>query len=112
MIVFRGVRRGDRAIKDLIKRVVAVEGDTLTLQNGKVLVNGEEIDEPYLPEGAETVNICAFTGTVKVPEGHVFVMGDNRGNSKDSRCFGPIDEDLIVGRAFVRVWPPRAIGTL
>jgi signal peptidase I len=112
VVVFERPPGETEKIKDLIKRVIAVEGDTLTLQDGKVLVNGKAVDEPYLPEGAETVNICAFTGTVKVPDGHVFVMGDNRGNSKDSRCFGPIDEDLIVGRAFVRVWPLNALGTL
>jgi signal peptidase I len=112
VVVFERPPGETEKIKDLIKRVVAVEGDTLTLQDGKVLVNGKAVDEPYVPEGAETVNICAFTGTVKVPDGHVFVMGDNRENSKDSRCFGPIDEDLIVGRAFIRVWPLSALGTL
>lgn len=112
VIVFERPEGETADIKDLIKRVVATEGETLTLQDGRVLIDGTPIDEPYLKDGAETVNICTFTGTVKVPEDHVFVMGDNRANSQDSRCFGPVDEDLIVGRAFVRVWPLDRLGGL
>ena len=92
---------GDPDIKDLIKRVVGREGDTVEGQDGAVFVNGRRLPERYLPSGITTSD---FEPT-KVPDDHVFVMGDNRGNSKDSRFFGPVDEDLIVGRAFVRVWP-------
>lgn len=88
-------------IEELIKRVVAVEGETVEARDGSVYINRQRLHEPYLTEGTFT---AAF-GPVEVPPGHVFVLGDNRGNSRDSRVFGPVDEDLIVGRAFVRVWP-------
>jgi signal peptidase I len=83
-------------IKDLIKRVVGLPGERIESRDGAVYIDG-----PYLADGAETTGLEPQT----VPEGHVFVMGDNRGDSMDSRVFHAIDEDLIVGRAFVRVWP-------
>lgn len=95
-------------IKDLIKRVIAVEGDTIEAKEGEVFVNGERIDENYLEPGTPTDNLPLKT----IPDGHVFVMGDNRTNSEDSRIFGPIDEDAIVGRAFIRVLPITDIGWL
>ena len=101
-------RGGDDEIKDLIKRVIAVGGDTIEARNQLVYVNGERLDEDYLEPGAPTDNLPRQT----IPEGHVFVMGDNRTNSEDSRVFGPIDEDRIVGRAFMRVLPVGDIGFL
>ncbi len=95
-------------ITDLIKRVVGLPGDTVEAQNGQVLVNGEPLDEPYLDEGVTTGDFDPVT----VPEGHFFMMGDNRGDSRDSRFFGPIAEETIVGRAFFRVWPLGDISTL
>lgn len=95
-------------IKDLIKRVIAVGGDTVEAKEGEVFVNGERIDENYLEPGTSTDNLPLKT----IPDGHVFVMGDNRTNSEDSRIFGPIDEDAIVGRAFIRVLPITDIGWL
>jgi signal peptidase I len=94
--------------QDFIKRVVAVGGDDVEGRGGKVVVNGKEIDEPYLAEGTQTP---AFPAT-HVPEGSVFVMGDNRANSEDSRTFGPVPVSRIVGHAFVLVWPPSNLGTL
>ena len=95
-------------IKDLIKRVIAVGGDTIEAKEGNVFVNGEQIDEDYLEPGTPTDNLPLTT----IPEGQVFVMGDNRTNSEDSRIFGTIDEDAIVGRAFIRVLPITDIGWL
>jgi signal peptidase I len=95
-------------IKDLIKRVIAVGGDTIEAKEGEVFVNGERVDENYLEPGTPTDNLPLKT----IPDGHVFVMGDNRTNSEDSRIFGPIDEDAIVGRAFIRVLPITDIGWL
>ncbi len=98
----------DGEIKDLIKRVVAVGGDTIEGRDGQVYVNGERIDEPYLVPGTPTENL----DRQQIPDDHVFVMGDNRLNSEDSRVFGPIDEDTIVGRAFVKVLPLTDLGWL
>jgi signal peptidase I len=99
---------GEGEIKDLIKRVVAVGGDTLEGRDGQVFVNGERIEEPYLVDGTLTDNLPHQ----EIPEGFVFVMGDNRTNSEDSRVFGPIDEGAIVGRAFVKVLPVSDLGWL
>lgn len=98
----------DDEIKDLIKRVVAVGGDTIEAREGMVYVNGERIEEPYLVEGTPTDNLPPR----EIPEGMVFVMGDNRTNSEDSRVFGPIAEDTIVGRAFITVLPLSHLGWL
>jgi signal peptidase I len=98
----------DDEIKDLIKRVVGVGGDHLETRDGQLYVNREAVDEPYLEPGTLTNMPAAVT----VPEGEVFVMGDNRENSEDSRVFGPIDEDTIVGRAFVKVLPLTDVGWL
>lgn len=98
----------DDNIKDLIKRVVAVGGDTIEARDGRVYINDELIDEPYLPAGTRTDDLARQT----VPAGKVFVMGDNRTDSQDSRVFGPIDEDTIVGRAFVKVLPLNDLGWL
>ncbi len=95
-------------IKDLIKRVIAVGGDTIEGHDGQVYVNGERIEESYLEAGTPTEDLDREV----IPEGMVFVMGDNRVNSEDSRVFGPIDEDTIVGRAFVKVLPLSDIGWL
>jgi signal peptidase I len=106
VVVFERPPGETEPIKDLIKRVVATEGETLTVRDGAVFVDGERLDEPYLAQPRSTESdLCDFSGRVEVPADHVFVMGDNRTNSRDSRCFGPIDEDLIVGRAFVLIWP-------
>ncbi|MBT8164240.1 MAG: signal peptidase I [Acidimicrobiia bacterium] len=88
----------------LIKRVVGLPGDTVAIVDGRVHVNGEPIAEPYLPEG---VTMRDFE-EVTIPADHVFMMGDNRNQSRDSRFFGAIPRDDIVGRAFVTVWPPGA----
>ncbi|MDQ6927714.1 MAG: signal peptidase I [Actinomycetota bacterium] len=117
---FHDVHRGDlvvfksppgetnSAVKDLIKRVVALPGETVEARDGRVLVNGKPIDESYLPKGVTTSPMEPH----KIPPGDIWVMGDNRSNSKDSRFFGPISQDLIVGRAFIRVWPLTTFGFL
>jgi signal peptidase I len=92
----------------LIKRVIGLEGETVEIADGVVLIDGVAIDEPYLRPAAQMRDF----GPVDVPAGHVFVMGDNRGASQDSRRFGPVPEDEIIGRAFVKVWPPSRWGGL
>jgi signal peptidase I len=94
--------------QDLIKRVIAVEGETVQASEGRVLIDGKPIDEPYLPDDTTTETF----GPIIVPDDSVFVMGDNRDGSDDSRVFGPVPTDTIVGRALVIVWPPGDIGGL
>jgi signal peptidase I len=101
-------RRGGRASGPFIKRVIAVGGDTVEGWNGSVYVNGRRMSEPYLRAGTRTSSF----GPVVVPADHIFVMGDNRANSNDSRSFGPVPVRAVVGRALWLVWPPQEVGTL
>lgn len=94
--------------KELIKRVVGLPGETISAEDGVIHVNGRPLTEPYLGDAVGTGTF----GPVVVPDGHLFMMGDNRGNSKDSRRFGPVDQDLVVGRAIVLVWPPGRVAFL
>ena len=86
---------------EYIKRVVALPGERVEAHDGKVLVDGQELIEPYLPAGVTTSTFFA----VVVPPETLWVMGDNRSNSADSRVFGPVPQSTVVGRAFARVWP-------
>jgi signal peptidase I len=92
----------------LIKRVIALGGETIEIRGNHIFIDGVVLDEPYL---TRPVNMDAF-GPLTIPDGYVFVMGDNRNQSEDGRVFGPISEDDIIGRAFIRVWPPSRWGGL
>ena len=100
---------------DLIKRVIGVENDTVEIQKCKVLVNGTVIEEPYIDKDVFSLptpeDICRIADMKKVtvPENQIFVMGDNRAQSFDSRNFGSVPENLVVGRAFAVVWPFASI---
>lgn len=93
--------------RDLIKRVIGLPGETVEVRNCTVLIDGRVLNEPYLDPEVVTPTDCGgdYSANGPVPENHVFVMGDNRGGSQDSRVIGPIDEDDLVGRAFVVFWP-------
>ncbi len=116
----RDVRRGDivvferpetftdTTIKDLIKRVVGLPGETLEGRDGAVWVNGKRLDEPYLVKGVTTSDFAP----VKVAVDHYFVMGDNRPESFDSRFWGTVEREKIIGRALLRVWPPTRFGPI
>jgi signal peptidase I len=101
-------------VQDLIKRVVGLPGETVSVTDNVVFIDKNDgagpisLDEPYLPEGTITDD---FQGT-PIPEGYSFMMGDNRDDSRDSRFFGPIPQTDVVGRAFLRVWPPGELGFL
>lgn len=94
--------------QDFVKRVMAIGGDTIEGREGVVYVNDVAVKEPYLPRGMVTADFPPQT----VPAGQIFVMGDNRGNSDDSRSFGPVDVDEVVGEAVLSIWPPKDFGTL
>ncbi len=101
-------------VKDLIKRVVGLPGETVELRDGDVYIDGEKLDEPYLPDGTRTDPADPAQSTFVVPEDCVFVMGDNRGASRDARYWQTpcVPEDDIVGKAFVRIWPLSAFGSI
>jgi signal peptidase I len=102
-------------IKDLIKRVVGLPGEQIVIKQGRVHVNGEALPETYLPAGMTTSPGplgCSETDPCVIPQNAVWVMGDNRNESKDSRFFGAIGEGQIIGKAFLRVWPLNRLGFL
>lgn len=99
---------GRDGIDVLIKRVIGIPGDVIEGREGAVYRNAEKVDEGYLPDGTFTSDF----GPVTVGEGQLWMMGDNRTNSEDSRVFGTIPIDSVVGRAFVIFWPPGDIGWL
>lgn len=101
-----GLRTADA--EDLIKRIIAEGGDTIEIIDNTVLVNGREVAESYLPAGVTMPDFDPFV----VPDDHIFVMGDNRSRSQDSRRFGAIPVEDIIGRAFTRVWPVDRWGGL
>lgn len=90
-----------------IKRIIGLPGDTVMVRNGKVMVNGNVLNELYIKEEPQY-----DYGPVTVPENEYLVLGDNRNNSYDSRYWGFVPREKIIGRAFVRFWPPQRIGAI
>jgi len=98
--------------QNFIKRIVAGPGDTLSVKDGHPVVNGvEKTDEPYII-ACGPAQTCNLPQTITIPPEHYFMMGDNRGASDDSRFWGPVPRDWIIGEAFATYWPPDRIGTL
>jgi signal peptidase I len=99
---------------DLIKRVIALEGEQIEIRKCVVYIDGKALSEPYLPSrDTNQPDLSNRCGTVDmemqtVEEGSIFLMGDNRPQSFDSRMFGAIKKDLVIGRAFVLIWPPTS----
>lgn len=110
IVVFDRPKGVDVSEDVLIKRVIAVPGDKISIKKGRVIIDGTALREPYLNENTSCYSSMDM-GPRKVPEGHYFVMGDNRCDSTDSRIFGSIPESSIVGRAWLIVWPLKRIGT-
>ena len=85
--------------EDLIKRVIGLPGDIVNIENGHVYVNKTMLDEPYIAASP------AYTGTYEVPEGELFVLGDNRNDSSDSHAWGSVSEEMVIGKAILVYWP-------
>jgi signal peptidase I len=109
IVVFKAPEGAATAeIKDLVKRLVGLPGETIEGRDGKIYINGRELNEPYLPDGVKARTF----GPEKVPADHYYMLGDNRQYSKDSTFFGPIERKDLIGRAFMRIWPLSHLGFL
>ncbi len=95
-------------IKDLVKRLIGLPGDTIEGKDGRIYINGKPLNEPYLPADVKSRTF----GPEKVPPDSYFMLGDNRQYSKDSTFFGPVKRDQLIGRVFMRIWPPSHLGFL
>jgi signal peptidase I len=99
-----------RSSENFIKRIVAGPGDTLSVHNGHPVVNGViKSDEPYT-EPCGRNPMCELPEPITIPPDHYFMMGDNRGHSDDSRFWGPVPRDWLIGKAFATYWPPDRVG--
>lgn len=109
ILVFKAPQNADRdgIQRDYIKRCIGLSGETLEVRAGKVYINGVKLEEPYTAEDSN-----ADFGPIVIPAGHYFMMGDNRNRSADSRYWGPLDRNRIVGRAWIRFWPLDKIGLM
>jgi signal peptidase I len=94
-----------------VKRVVGLPGDTLKISHGDVYRNGVREVGSYI-QACTDPSSCTFSQTIAVPKGDYYMMGDNRGDSDDSRYWGPIPQSWVIGTAFLTYWPPSRIGTL
>jgi len=118
---FNNPQRGDVVVlkspiedKEYIKRVIGLPGETISLKEGRVYINDQKLEEKYLASDLLTGGNQALpeNGSYKVPEGEYFVMGDNRPNSLDSRVFGSIAKNKILGRAWLVYWPVNKAGVV
>lgn len=99
---------------DYIKRIIGLPEEKLRIQNGAVFIDEKKLEEPYLPEATWTRGgkFLPEGKTIIIPQGQYFVMGDNRGHSSDSRDWGPVPREGIIGKAWLRYWPLKEIGLI
>jgi signal peptidase I len=115
VVVFQPPETVTDRTEPFIKRVIGIGGDTVEVRDGQVFVNGVALDEPYLFHNAAGVAEPTVAGDQSrwvVPDGELFVMGDHRQVSEDSRVFGPIPVSLVIGRGVVRYWPLSEFGII
>jgi len=101
----------EKSDTNFIKRVVGLPGDRLSVRGGQVYINGELKDDDAA-RPSKTCATCNLEKPITIPPDHYFMMGDNRGESADSREWGPVPKKWIIGKAFATYWPPKRIGTL
>ena len=101
----------EKSDTNFIKRIIGLPGDRLKVIKGHAYINGKELKEPYIRPDP-SCPICTERREITIPPGHFFMMGDNRGESDDSRDWGPVPKGWIIGKAFFTYWPPHRIGTL
>ncbi len=98
--------------QNFIKRLIGLPGDRLKVIDNKAYINGKKLKEPYINKGTPCAATCNLPKETKIPPGHYFMMGDNRGESADSREWGPVPKDWLIGGAFFTYWPPKYVGPL
>jgi signal peptidase I len=105
------IQQREQSSQTFVKRVVGLPGDRLQIIDGHVYRNGVREPAPYaIPCGGDPT--CSFPGTIVVPKGDYYMMGDNRPDSEDSRFWGPVPRAWLIGQAFFTYWPPDRVGTL
>ena len=102
----------DKSDQNFIKRVVGEPGDRLKVVDNRVYIDGKRQAEPFVRRGTPCFETCNLPREIRIPRGHYFLMGDNRGQSQDGRVWGPVPKDWIIGNAFFTYWPPKRIGLL
>jgi signal peptidase I len=106
-----GVAQSQSSSETFIKRVVGLPGDRISIRNGHVIRDGVREKDSYIAP-CDGSGSCDFPGTITVPPNDYYMMGDNRGESDDSRFWGPVKKSWIIGKAFFTYWPPDRVGIL
>ena len=112
VLIVHSPKPGDNKV--FIKRVIGLPNERIRIYNGKVHINGEQLQEPYLPSNTLTSGEAFLQDSeqISIPDDQYFLIGDNRGGSSDSREWGPVKKEHIIGEAWFRYWPPGVLGLI